>query len=487
MFARYVFEKSSAEYSDKIILIDSDCLQNKIDYCAYFTQQGYEVIQYHDDLTFRVEHNDAIYGSKGKYALLVKPNSYIPYDVLQRFRSFEVSISNLFPKLNASAIKETLLMNFDLLTMAYNNNFSDLKIYTLTQQFVLNKVYCQPNIAEYLKVLKTKLDEEISNVRSYQDWFRIANLKAEIDVMSIKYNVFINTANVNIPFLDFVLSDFGKLSSVIDRSGPVIVTRVMEFISEASKKFTIVVMDGMSEFDWQIIASSFSGINYEKVDAFAMIPTTTSISRQCLLSNKYPVQLMEPWKQSKEKNEFYDCARNLGFKDMQIGYERGYDAEFAATVKCAAVIINDVDDLVHGQKQSRIGMFNDITVLTKQQKLVELVKRLLYKGFDVYITSDHGNTSCVGMGKLLKTGVEVETKSRRMIVLRDFADKQSLIEQHKLIEYPKYYLSKEYDYLICGVDHSFDAKGEEVMSHGGISIDEVIIPFIKVKADDNNG
>lgn len=32
-----------------------------------------------------------------------------------------------------------------------------------------------------------------------------------------------------------------------------------------------------------------------------MIPSTTSVSRQCLLSGKYPSQLLEPWKQSKEK------------------------------------------------------------------------------------------------------------------------------------------------------------------------------------------
>ena len=41
--------------------------------------------------------------------------------------------------------------------------------------------------------------------------------------------------------------------------------------------------------------------------------------------------------------------------------------------------------------------------------------------------------------------------------------------------------------MICGVGESFDAKGDEVMSHGGITIDEVIVPFIKIKAVDNNG
>ena len=133
-------------------------------------------------------------------------------------------------------------------------------------------------------------------------------------------------------------------------------------------------------------------------------------------------------------------------------------------------------------------MYNDISLLAKQQKLVCLVKRLLAQGYDIYIGADHGNTPCVGMGKLVKTGVETETKSRRMIVLKDFADKNSLFEKYdSLIEYPGYYLDKQLDYIICGPAHSFDTKNEEVMSHGGITIDEVIVPFIKIKAVENNG
>ena len=83
---------------------------------------------------------------------------------------------------------------------------------------------------------------------------------------------------------------------------------------------------------------------------------------------------------------------------------------------------------------------------------------------------------------------ETETKSHRMVVLKDFADKSAIMEKYPgLIEYPKYYLDKQFDYLICGIGGSFDAKGEEVMNHGGITIDEVIVPFIRIKAVDNNG
>lgn len=74
-----------------------------------------------------------------------------------------------------------------------------------------------------------------------------------------------------------------------------------------------------------------------------------------------------------------------------------------------------------------------------------------------------------------------------MIVLKDFAYKDSLIERYGLLEYPKYYLPKDYDYLICNVGESLDIKGENVMTHGGISLDEVVVPFIIVRAEDYHG
>mgnify|MGYP000771137914 FL=1 len=132
-------------------------------------------------------------------------------------------------------------------------------------------------------------------------------------------------------------------------------------------------------------------------------------------------------------------------------------------------------------------MLNDDTVLMKQNKLAELTKRLLKDGFDVYITADHGNTPCTGLGRLTGSGVEVETRSHKMVVLKDFANKDSLIERYGLLEYPKYYLPKDYDYLICNVGDSLDIKGENVITHGGISLDEVVVPFIIARTEDYHG
>lgn len=486
MFARFVFEKLSAEYSDKIILIDTDNLESKTHYCDYFAAQGFQIIRYENDLRFRAEHDDAI-SSSGKYAVIVAGNVYIPYDVRRRFRLFTVSIAELFPKLNTSTLREWKCLNYDLLAMAYRKNFNDLKIRQLTEQFLQSKVYGKKNIEEYLRTQVDLMNSSVSGAKTYKDWFAIGNLKAEIDTMATEYDIPVETDYIHDAFIEWVLAEYGKLSSKIDRETPVLVSRAMEYMHERSDKFAIIVMDGMSEFDWRILSTAFERMVYHKADAFAMIPTVTSISRQCLLSNKYPSQLVEPWKQSKEKAEFTDCALSMGFTAPQIGYERGYEAEFSAIVKCAAVIINEIDDTVHGQGQGRLGMFNDVRVMAKQDKLGKLVRRLLRQGFDVYISADHGNTPCVGDGKLMGTGVETETKSRRMLVLKDFADKQTIIDRYGMIEYPKYYLTKKYDYLICPAGHSLDAKGEEVMSHGGITVDECIVPFITIKAGENNG
>lgn len=486
MFASYVFEKSSAEYTDKLFLIDTDNLNGAVCYSDYFAAHGFQIIRYEDDLQFRVEFDEAIYGT-GKYAVIAAAGSYIPYDVRQEFRVFDVALTTLFPKLNLAAIKEAKRMNYDLLCMAYKKNFKELRQKTLTQQFIENKVFGRENVEEYLQHCIFEMNTAVAAAQNYQAWFRIANMKAEIDFLATEYDIYVRTEHVNGKFVEWVLATFGKLSTAMSKQTPVLVSRAMEYMHDRGEKFAVIVMDGMSEFDWRILSTGFSDVVYSKSDIFAMIPTTTSISRQCLLSNKYPSQLQEPWSQSKEKAEFIACASDLGYTPDQIGYERGYEADFGSFVRCGAVIINEIDDCVHGQGQGRIGMYNDMTVIAKQGKLTKLVKRLIKKGFDVYITADHGNAPCTGVGKLIKTGVEVETKSRRMLVLRDFADKQGIIDKYDMIDYPKYYLNKDYDYLICGVGKSFDSKGDEVMSHGGISVDEVIVPFITIKAVDNNG
>ena len=72
-----------------------------------------------------------------------------------------------------------------------------------------------------------------------------------------------------------------------------------------------------------------------------------------------------------------------------------------------------------------------------------------------------------------------------MIAFKDFADSGRLTDRYDLIDYPGYYLDKQYQYRICTAGTSFDDTGKTVMAHGGISIDEVIVPFVKIERVSN--
>ena len=491
VFGQYVYDKTYASNASRIILIDEDGLEEKTHYTDEFASRGFQVIRYKDDLSFRIEWEDRFKDGQNKYLILVQPKVYVPYDILKVCGSyrFRISLMKLFPLLQTQYIREHSDLNFDLLCMAYRGLFDDCRTYDKTKNFISRVVYGKENVHEYVNQRIKDISVLVEKAQTYKDWIKIAETKSEIDVYCAAYGIDADAEFVQEPFLNFVLDRFGKLSGKVtsDRETPVLVKGAMDYMHSHSDRFVIIVMDGMSEFDWTILSQSFGNIKYQRSAAFAMIPTITSLSRQSLISGKYPLQLLSPWSTSKEGKEFTDCAMSFGLRKDQVEYHIGYDADVGPMIRCGCVIINDIDDMVHGQQQGRSGMYRDVEYLSSTGKLATLVRSLLSKGFDVYISADHGNTPCVGQGKLMKLGVETETKSHRMLVLEQFADKEKMKEQYDMIEYPKYFLDKKYDYLICNIGKSFDAKGDKVMTHGGITVDEVIVPFIKIKAVDNNG
>ena len=67
-------------------------------------------------------------------------------------------------------------------------------------------------------------------------------------------------------------------------------------------------------------------------------------------------------------------------------------------------------------------------------------------------------------------------------MLKDIAasEEMALLLEHTA-DYAGYFLPKEYRYFVCKQGVSFNNKDEQVITHGGMSIDEVIVPFIRIK------
>ena len=479
MLKTSVAELLSIRYEKRLLIFDLGEFWELFDYAKLLRSEGFQVYYYHDVESFRLLFETEIRNTSNKCAVIVNEDRYVPYDIRSTFYEVVLSIPALFPKLDEAVILKSKA-DLGIISFTYNEVFVDKLSAAQTQDFIEDKVFNRFNVKNYCELVLASVFQEISAIAiSYSQWFEIAKLKASLEVYEARVGIRIDMSFVDEAFINFLLDDYKKLSGYVSGTAPVILPKVLDFI--AKDRTALIVMDGMSLFDFNILSRYFDGIEYEFYCTYALIPTTTAISRQCLLSGKYPVQLESPFTLGKEEKEFYDSAARQGFNRQQTAYINGYDVRIGPFTKLLAIVLNDIDDIAHSQKQGRQGMFNDITLLAKSSKLQQLIRSLYKMGFTVYLTSDHGNTLCKGIGILRNVGVEAETKAKRMMILKDFAHmSDELIEN--TIEYPAYYLNKSYRYLICKTGISFDSKNDEVITHGGISTDEVIVPFVKIKA-----
>ena len=98
----------------------------------------------------------------------------------------------------------------------------------------------------------------------------------------------------------------------------------------------------------------------------------------------------------------------------------------------------------------------------------------------IYITADHGNVCATGKGEP-KEGVLVEQRGKRSRVY----DNPTFVKRAakafpESIRWSDEYLTPKYPVLIADGLTAFAREGEKVVAHGGISVEEVLVPFIQV-------
>jgi len=446
---------------------------------SLLTQSGYALFDYTDAQDFRIIYEERIRNSNDKIAVIISSDIYVPYDIRCSLFTIKISASTIFPNLNSDVLI-AYLQDWDIISFAAQSSYSDCSSRKQTEDFIKNVVFSESVINYYCDAAVSKLRSDCEAAASYLDWIQIAKRKASIEYYAAMKNITLDILFVDSFFNRFIVNGYGRLSTEVCRQSPPIVTKAFSVImADNNPKSALIVMDGMSLFDFKAMSYHFGDIQYDYGCSYALIPTTTPISRQSLLSGKFPRELSKPFSLVNEEKDFKSMVESYGVNREQIEYLRGYDAEIRPLTKVAAIIINEVDEIVHGQRQGRTGMYGDMDLLGSNGKLQSLISRLTALGFTVYITSDHGNTLCTGIGSF-RSGVEMESRSKRMAVLKDFAEANALLTENAT-EYQGFYLDKEYRYFICKSGTSFDNKGERVMTHGGMSLDEVIVPFIKVR------
>ncbi|MDA3917247.1 MAG: BREX-3 system phosphatase PglZ [Deltaproteobacteria bacterium] len=347
--------------------------------------------------------------------------------------------------------------------------------------------------------------EQPSENSRYTDWVSFAIKIAELGSLVFKQpeikhkKEFLEQKNrLNQIFAPWLKNHFAGLMN-LPPTNPVMlhhIPRQMGRIIEGSSqnRVALIVIDGLAMDQWisirQVLQEYSKELIMHESAVFAWIPTITSVSRQALFSGKPPLYFPKSiHTTNNEKKLWQQFWGNFGLSRFDVGYQRSLgngDAVKAINsvidperTRVVGLVIDTVDKIMHGMQLGTAGMHGQIKQWCENGFLSSMIEYLLKHKYQVWLTSDHGNIECKGIGRPAE-GVIAQTRGERARIystpeLRDQVSKKF----PGSIPWQSNGLPSEYYPLIANETKAFVNKGKTIVTHGGISIEEVIVPMVK--------
>lgn len=267
-----------------------------------------------------------------------------------------------------------------------------------------------------------------------------------------------------------------------------------ELTDVSETRVALIVVDGLALDQWvtvrQILQEQDRNLVMRESATFAWIPTLTSVSRQSIFAGKPPIYFPSSINTTNnEGNLWRQFWEGQGLSRLDIAYQRGLGDRDAVSVlettinpgktKAIGLVVDKVDKIMHGMQLGAAGMHNQIKQWCHKGFLCSLVGYLLDHGYQVWLTSDHGNIECYGKGRPSE-GVIAETRGERVRVYPTPELRTSVAKSFTFSrEWEPVGLPANYYPLVTGGSAAFVKEDEVIVGHGGISIEEVIVPLVK--------
>lgn len=343
--------------------------------------------------------------------------------------------------------------------------------------------------------------EKLENKLTYKDWMQLALLYGEINQKGLLLS---NEREDDLPsalkqlqmqvdrlFHSWVLHNFQYLSNLPYLPLPVMVHHIPHFLASRLKggRMALLVLDGMSVVQWAQIRERLSSLfDFEQNAVYSWIPTVTSIARQSIFAGEMPIYFSQSiTTTSKEEAHWQRFWANHGLGKMYVDYLRiaeypGSYAKFqriSPKNKVRAIVVDLIDQLAHSALQGQRGLYEEIKLWLDSGFLQDMLSSLLEDGYQIYLTSDHGNRECTGTGKISE-GVLAYTKGERARVYHSQVLRDQAASQYGGTPWNSSGLPQTMHALLAVEAGAFVTKDEQLISHGSMSAEEVIVPFIKV-------
>lgn len=305
---------------------------------------------------------------------------------------------------------------------------------------------------------------------------------------------------VQAAFATWLQRRFGPMSTLPYLPRPVLGHHVPHYLAHhlgqaGTERVALLVIDGMAIDQWRILRDTLDGYPIDEHAIFSWIPTLTQIGRQAIFSGRVPMEFASSIEGThREPVHWSNFWQDRGLPERAIRYlkPQGKKESFEAlaadvlgaaddsAVRVIGAVIGLIDQSMHQVGLGTPGLHGLVEVWSHTKQLAGLVDALVQRGFAVFITADHGNTFGRGLGKP-DVGTTAEQRGERAHIFRNknFRDNTAPLYPNA-IAWPQIGLPHDYFPLIAPYGACFMPEGQEAVSHGGIALEEVMVPFVRI-------
>ena len=357
-----------------------------------------------------------------------------------------------------------------------------------------------------LDTLAAEIPKEDSR---HDDWFRFARAWAELVVLApgsdamlpepARQKIETLQAQIDAALVPWLTKRYAGLAN-LPPVPPVMLHHIPRFLSRhisdaREHKVGLVLMDGLSLDQWIVIRKELTKqrahYRFRENAVFAWIPTITSVSRQAAFAGKPPIYFPDSIHTTyKEPTLWTQFWVDQGLTQQEVAYAKGLGdgalesvEEIIARPKTRVVglVVDKVDKIMHGMELGNAGMHNQVRQWAGQPFMANLFNLLLENGFRVFLTSDHGNIEAAGWGRP-DEGVVADVRGGRARIYSD-SKLRGRVKQRfpDSIEWPPVGLPDDYLPLLAHGRSAFVRKSERLVSHGGASLEELIVPLVQIE------
>jgi len=343
----------------------------------------------------------------------------------------------------------------------------------------------------------------------YRDWVEAARRLAELinrfnelkaaDAAGLQDQVRTLQLNADARLKEWVFRHFTDLPSLPVAKAPVMVHHVPRYLamrrSSGEDRIALVVFDGLALDQWvqirEDLSARVSEFSVDEGACFAWLPTLTSISRQALFSGLKPREFQSSMGTTAQEPSLWSKFwQENGLRKPEVTYQKGLkrSEQLAAleetlsrpTTKVAGIVVDMIDEIVHGAMLGKRGIAGQIRDWCETGFIEKLFTMLSQHGYHIYLTADHGNVDAEGIGRLSQ-GVVSELKGERVRAYRSEDLASSVPPEIDAFQFGKTGLPSDFLPLYAEGRGAFVPAGHQIVAHGGMSVEELIVPFVKIR------